>query len=354
MTADLYRLAMAVLQPGYAGTSVPDWMRKALGQGLGGVVLFARNAPSAQVVQQIRAENPAAVVAVDEEGGVVTRFEVSSGSSFPGNRALGVVDDVALTERVARQIGRMLARADVTLDYAPAADVNANPANPVIGVRSFGPDRRPGGPPHRGLRQRHPGRRRRRLRQALPRPRRHGHRLPPGVAHRARLPRHALRPRPAAVPGRHRGRGALGHVRPPPRPRPGSRLARDAQPYHPDRAPQGRARLRRDARHGRHRDAGGGRQVHPRRDHRPRARRRRRRRLRRPDHRTEPVRDPRRHRGRRALRQPVRGAAGGSGRPGARPGELVRRAGGPARRRHRAPTPTTPTRTSAWTPPAPR
>ncbi|GGP10354.1 glycoside hydrolase family 3 protein [Nonomuraea glycinis] len=139
MTADLYRLAMAVLQPGYAGTSVPDWMRKALGQGLGGVVLFARNAPSAQVVQQIRAENPAAVVAVDEEGGVVTRFEVASGSSFPGNRALGVVDDVALTERVARQIGRMLARADVTLDYAPAADVNANPANPVIGVRSFGP-----------------------------------------------------------------------------------------------------------------------------------------------------------------------------------------------------------------------
>ncbi|MFI7450637.1 glycoside hydrolase family 3 protein [Nonomuraea sp. NPDC049714] len=139
MTADLYRLAMAVLQPGYAGTSVPDWMRGALGQGLGGVVLFARNAPSAQVVQQIRAENPGAVVAVDEEGGVVTRFEVASGSSFPGNRALGVVDDVALTERVARQIGRMLARADVTLDYAPAADVNANPANPVIGVRSFGP-----------------------------------------------------------------------------------------------------------------------------------------------------------------------------------------------------------------------
>jgi beta-N-acetylhexosaminidase len=139
MTADLYRMAMAVLQPGYAGASVPDWMRKALGEGLGGVVLFARNAPSAQVVRQIRAENPAAVVAVDEEGGVVTRFEVAAGSSFPGNRALGVVDDVALTERVARQIGRMLARADVTLDYAPAADVNANPANPVIGVRSFGP-----------------------------------------------------------------------------------------------------------------------------------------------------------------------------------------------------------------------
>ena len=139
MSADLYRLAMAVLQPGYAGTSLPDWMRRALGQGLGGVVLFARNAPGPPAVARIRAENPAAVVAVDEEGGAVTRFEVATGSSFPGNRALGVVDDVALTERVARQIGRMLALADITLDYAPSADVNADPANPVIGVRSFGP-----------------------------------------------------------------------------------------------------------------------------------------------------------------------------------------------------------------------
>ncbi|WP_219500681.1 glycoside hydrolase family 3 protein [Nonomuraea ceibae] len=140
MTADLYRLAMAVLQPGYEGTTVPDWMRRALGQGLGGVVLFARNDPRPQVVAEIRAANPAAVVAVDEEGGAVTRFEVATGSSFPGNRALGVADDVALTERVGREIGRLLARSDVTLDYAPAADVNANPANPVIGIRSFGPD----------------------------------------------------------------------------------------------------------------------------------------------------------------------------------------------------------------------
>jgi beta-N-acetylhexosaminidase len=77
---------------------------------------------------------------VDEEGGAVTRLEASTGSSWPGNRALGVVDDVALTERVARQIGRLVAAAGITLDYAPVVDVNANPANPVIGIRSFGPD----------------------------------------------------------------------------------------------------------------------------------------------------------------------------------------------------------------------
>lgn len=140
MIDDLRRLALTVLQPGYDGTSAPGWLRRALGEGLGGVVLFARNAIDAPLVASLRAENPAAVIAIDEEGGAVTRLEVGAGSSFPGNRALGVIDDVRLTERVGRQIGRMLAETDITLDYAPSADVNANPANPVIGVRSFGPD----------------------------------------------------------------------------------------------------------------------------------------------------------------------------------------------------------------------
>ncbi|WP_068923411.1 glycoside hydrolase family 3 protein [Planobispora rosea] len=141
---DLARLAMTVLQPGFDGTAPPGWLRRALGEGLGGVVLFARNlvdpAQTAGLVAALRAESPAMVVAVDEEGGAVTRLEAGTGSSFPGNRALGVADDTGRTEGVARAIGRLLAAADITLDYAPVADVNANPANPVIGVRSFGPD----------------------------------------------------------------------------------------------------------------------------------------------------------------------------------------------------------------------
>ncbi|KAB8197804.1 glycoside hydrolase family 3 protein [Nonomuraea phyllanthi] len=139
MSGDLARQAMTVLHPGYEGASTPDWMRRALGEGLGGVVLFARNVIDAQLVRNLRAENPDAVISIDEEGGTVTRLEVLAGSSFPGNRALGVVDDTSLTERVARQIGRMLGELDITLNYAPDADVNSNPANPVIGVRSFGP-----------------------------------------------------------------------------------------------------------------------------------------------------------------------------------------------------------------------
>ncbi|WP_174550668.1 glycoside hydrolase family 3 protein [Microtetraspora malaysiensis] len=143
-SSSLDRLAMTVLQPGFDGVAPPAWLREALADGLGGTVLFARNivdvGQTAALIAALREENPAVVVAADEEGGAVTRFEAALGSSWPGNRALGVVDDVVRTEHVARAIGRLLAAADVTLNYAPVADVNANPANPVIGIRSFGPD----------------------------------------------------------------------------------------------------------------------------------------------------------------------------------------------------------------------
>ncbi|WP_084961609.1 glycoside hydrolase family 3 protein [Thermoactinospora rubra] len=132
--------ALTVLQPGFDGTTAPDWLRRALGSGLGGAVLFARNLPGPAIVRELRAENPDVVIAIDEEGGVVTRLEARAGSSFPGNWALGVADDVRLTERVGRQIGQLVGESDITLNYAPTVDVNADPANPVIGIRSFGAD----------------------------------------------------------------------------------------------------------------------------------------------------------------------------------------------------------------------
>ncbi|WP_328460179.1 glycoside hydrolase family 3 protein [Actinoplanes sp. NBC_00393] len=139
---DLPELAAAVLQPGFVGTSAPDWVRRWLGEGLGGVALFARNVETAAQVAaltaQLRAENPDVIVAIDEEAGDVTRFESRLGSSRPGNLALGAIDDPELTEAVARDLGRELADAGITLDYAPDADVNNNPGNPVIGVRAFG------------------------------------------------------------------------------------------------------------------------------------------------------------------------------------------------------------------------
>lgn len=142
-TTNLSSLAAAVLQPGFLGTSQPpDWVRRWLGEGLGGVVLFARNVVDPEQVgaltAALRAERPDVQVAIDEEAGDVTRLESGLGSSRPGNLALGAVDDPDLTEAVARDLGAELAAAGITLNYAPDADVNANPDNPVIGVRAFG------------------------------------------------------------------------------------------------------------------------------------------------------------------------------------------------------------------------
>ncbi|GIH68756.1 glycoside hydrolase family 3 protein [Sphaerimonospora thailandensis] len=141
---DLLRLADTVILPGFEGTTAPDWVRRRIGDGLAGVVLFSRNiATPAQLgglTAALRAESPDILIGIDEEAGEVTRLEARTGSSRPGNYALGVVDDEELTERVARDIGRDLHDAGINLDFAPAADVNSNPDNPVIGLRSFGAD----------------------------------------------------------------------------------------------------------------------------------------------------------------------------------------------------------------------
>ncbi|MEV5017009.1 glycoside hydrolase family 3 protein [Streptomyces sp. NPDC053780] len=141
-TDTLTQNALTVLQPGFSGTTAPDWLLRRLGEGLASVALFGRNVRTpdqvAALTAQLRAEREDVLVAIDEEGGDVTRLEVRTGSSFPGNHALGAVDDVGLTREVAAELGRRLADCGVNFNWAPSADVNSNPDNPVIGVRSFG------------------------------------------------------------------------------------------------------------------------------------------------------------------------------------------------------------------------
>jgi beta-N-acetylhexosaminidase len=144
---DLVSMANAVLQPGFVGKEPPPWVRRRLAEGLGGVVLFARNVVDrdqvAELTAALRAERPDIIVAIDEEAGDVTRIDAHNGSPWPGNLALGAIDDTALTREVACHIGRDLASVGITFDYAPDADVNSDPNNPVIGSRAFGaePDR---------------------------------------------------------------------------------------------------------------------------------------------------------------------------------------------------------------------
>jgi beta-N-acetylhexosaminidase len=142
VTRSVEQAALRCLLPGFIGTEAPEWVLRRAAEGLGGVCLYARNITSAEqlanLCHELHAENPGLIISVDEEGGDVTRLEAATGSSYPGNLALGAAGDVDLTRSVARAIGLELARAGVDLDLAPDADVNSNPSNPVIGVRSFG------------------------------------------------------------------------------------------------------------------------------------------------------------------------------------------------------------------------
>ncbi|MEV0091453.1 glycoside hydrolase family 3 N-terminal domain-containing protein [Streptomyces sp. NPDC050738] len=144
MPPELLALADQVLQPGFKGTTAPDWIRRRLAGGLGSVLLFGGNIRDREqtlaLTDTLRVENPDVLIAVDEEGGDITRLEAATGSSYPGNFALGTIDDPELTAAVAHSIGGELRAVGIGLDYAPDADVNSNPDNPVIGVRSFGAD----------------------------------------------------------------------------------------------------------------------------------------------------------------------------------------------------------------------
>ncbi len=138
----LRRAVNATLMPGFAGPELPDWLAAELADGLGSVCLFSTNIETVQQLSRltgaIHAANPAALIATDEEGGDVTRLHHREGSPYPSMAYLGRLDDPALTEAVGRGIGAELRAAGIDLNLAPVADVNSNPANPVIGIRSFG------------------------------------------------------------------------------------------------------------------------------------------------------------------------------------------------------------------------
>jgi len=139
---ELSTLADAVLLPSFDGTSAPDWLRRRIADSLGGVCLFARNVASDDQVlaltDVLRAERGDLVVAIDEEAGDVTRLDAATGSRYPGAAALGRVDDPEMTRTIGLLVGTRLAAAGIDLNFAPCADIASDPANPVIGTRSYG------------------------------------------------------------------------------------------------------------------------------------------------------------------------------------------------------------------------
>ncbi|WP_446213044.1 glycoside hydrolase family 3 protein [Micromonospora sp. IBSANI012] len=140
----LRRLALGTLLAAYPGPVPPEWAVELVAEGLAGHTLFGTNVQDpAQVAAStlaLRAGRPDVLIAIDEEGGDVTRLAHATGSPYPGNAALGAVDDTALTGRVYAAIGAELAALGITVNLAPTVDVNTADENPVIGTRSFGAD----------------------------------------------------------------------------------------------------------------------------------------------------------------------------------------------------------------------
>lgn len=124
----------------------PDMLAAIARQHVGGIVLFrAKNMGSLADLRRLTAAlqkaarqsgQPPLLIAADQEGGQLMAF--GEGTPFPGNMALGATRSEDLARRVGRALGLECAALGINVDFAPVADVNNNPANPVVGTRSFG------------------------------------------------------------------------------------------------------------------------------------------------------------------------------------------------------------------------
>lgn len=130
---------------GFHGTTVPDDLAALISAGrMGGVILFARNVETpTQVASLCDALHACAppdaplLLAIDQEGGRVQRLR-APWTEWPPMRQIGETGNPAATAAIATALARELVDLGIGLDFAPVVDVDSNPANPIIGDRSFG------------------------------------------------------------------------------------------------------------------------------------------------------------------------------------------------------------------------
>ena len=113
----------------------------------GGIILFAENfQDSEQVINLTQSMQTAStsdngiplLMGVDQEGGYITRL--TNGTSTIGNMALAATGEADNAKESATIISQELQALGINVDFAPTVDVNSNPSNPIIGVRSFSDD----------------------------------------------------------------------------------------------------------------------------------------------------------------------------------------------------------------------
>lgn len=109
---------------------------------LGGVVLFGGNLDTPDALtyftNQLKKHN--LFVAIDEEGGTVSRIAKNDNFKVQSFHSMGDIEGESAAQYVGKTIGNYLKKYGVNLDFAPVADVNSNPDNPVIGKRAFSSD----------------------------------------------------------------------------------------------------------------------------------------------------------------------------------------------------------------------
>ena len=133
---------------GFSGTKVTPFIKEfILEHNLGGIIHFSRNIENPkqlailnQELQNLAEQSPYGsdlLIAIDQEGGTVARL-TDGVAVAPSAMALGAIQNGTNTETVCAISGYELAATGVNMNFAPVVDVNSNPLNPVIGVRSFG------------------------------------------------------------------------------------------------------------------------------------------------------------------------------------------------------------------------
>ena len=142
-------MTLARLMIAFAGTELPPSAARRISElGVSGVTLFpAHNIVDPPQIRSLTAAiqearpagAPPLLVAADQEGGQLVGLGART-TPFAGAMALGATGDESLAERVAGATAREMRAVGVNVNYAPVCDVANNPANPALGIRSFGDD----------------------------------------------------------------------------------------------------------------------------------------------------------------------------------------------------------------------
>ncbi len=108
---------------------------------IGGLVFF-QGGPvrQASLTNQYQSSSKVPLmIGIDAEWGVNMRLD--STYRYPYNMTLGAISDNSLIKNIGKQIGKDCKRMGIHVNFAPVVDINTNPKNPIIGVRSYGEDK---------------------------------------------------------------------------------------------------------------------------------------------------------------------------------------------------------------------